>query len=150
MLKNTTKACLSFILITAVSVLFMFLIKKIDTPIISRIIMILFSIVILILFFLSGFTADAKIKKRKALKSYNLIIFIGVVVFVVSLVLSKFYIKSDFYLEKYFIFNIINQAMYLVLKSFFIPVNAITSFIAFLVTKLLYSIGLSVKYSLRK
>lgn len=150
MAKNTIKACLSYIIITAISVLMMFLIKKLDNPLISRIVMIIFSIIILMLFFVSGFTVDANLRKNKALKSYNIIILIGMIIFIASLVLSKFYIKAELYTEKYFIFNIFNQSMFLVLKSFFIPVNAITSFIAFIFTKVLYSLGVNSKYLLRK
>ena len=124
--------------------------KKLDNPLILRIVMIIYSIVILMLFYLSGFLVNTKYRKNKALKSYNLIIFIGLIIFIASLILSKFYIKAELFTEKYFIFNIMNQAMYLVLKSFFMPVNAITSFIAFLLTKLLYSLGVHSKYKLRK
>lgn len=150
MLKNTLRALLSYILITVISVLMMLSLKKLDNPLILRIVMIIYSIVILMLFYLSGFLVNTKYRKNKALKSYNLIIFIGLIIFIASLILSKFYIKAELFTEKYFIFNIMNQAMYLVLKSFFIPVNAITSFIAFLLTKLLYSLGIHSKYKLRK
>lgn len=150
MLKNTLRALLSYILITVISVLMMLSLKKLDNPLVLRIVMIIYSIVILMLFYLSGFLVNTKYRKNKALKSYNLIIFIGLIIFIASLILSKFYIKAELFTEKYFIFNIMNQAMYLVLKSFFIPVNAITSFIAFLMTKLLYSLGVHSKYKLRK
>ena len=150
MFKNTLRALLSYILITVISVLMMLSLKKLDNPLILRIVMIIYSIVILMLFYLSGFLVNTKYRKNKALKSYNLIIFIGLIIFIASLILSKFYIKAELFTEKYFIFNIMNQAMYLVLKSFFIPVNAITSFIAFLMTKLLYSLGVHSKYKLRK
>ena len=150
MFKNTLRALLSYILITVISVLMMLSLKKLDNPLILRIVMIIYSIVILMLFYLSGFLVNTKYRKNKALKSYNLIIFIGLIIFIASLILSKFYIKAELFTEKYFIFNIMNQAMYLVLKSFFIPVNAITSFIAFLLTKLLYSLGVHSKYKLRK
>lgn len=150
MFKNTLRALFSYILITVISVLMMISLKKLDNPLILRIVMIIYSIVILMLFYLSGFLVNIKYKKNKALKSYNLIIFIGLIIFIASLILSKFYIKAELFTEKYFIFNIMNQAMYLVLKSFFIPVNAITSFIAFLMTKLLYSLGVHSKYKLRK
>lgn len=150
MFKNTLRALFSYILITVISVLMMISLKKLDNPLILRIVMIIYSIVILMLFYLSGFLVNIKYKKNKALKSYNLIIFIGLIIFIASLILSKFYIKAELFTEKYFIFNIMNQAMYLVLKSFFIPVNAITSFIAFLLTKLLYSLGVHSKCKLRK
>lgn len=150
MFKNTLRALLSYILITVISVLMMLSLKKLDNPLILRIVMIIYSIVILMLFYLSGFLVNTKYRKNKALKFYNLIIFIGLIIFIASLILSKFYIKAELFTEKYFIFNIMNQAMYLVLKSFFIPVNAITSFIAFLLTKLLYSLGVHSKYKLRK
>lgn len=150
MFKNTLRALLSYILITIISVLMMLSLKKLDNPLVLRIVMIIYSIVILMLFYLSGFLVNTKYRKNKALKSYNLIIFIGLIIFIASLILSKFYIKAELFTEKYFIFNIMNQAMYLVLKSFFIPVNAITSFIAFLLTKLLYSLGVNSKYKLRK
>lgn len=150
MFKNTLRTLLSYILITVISVLMMLSLKKLDNPLILRIVMIIYSIVILMLFYLSGFLVNTKYRKNKALKSYNLIIFIGLIIFIASLILSKFYIKAELFTEKYFIFNIMNQAMYLVLKSFFIPVNAITSFIAFLITKLLYSLGVHSKYKLRK
>lgn len=150
MFKNTLRALISYILITVISVLMMLSLKKLDNPLILRIVMIIYSIVILMLFYLSGFLVNTKYRKNKALKSYNLIIFIGLIIFIASLILSKFYIKTELFTEKYFIFNIMNQAMYLVLKSFFIPVNAITSFIAFLLTKLLYSLGVNSKYKLRK
>lgn len=150
MLKNTLRALLSYILITVISVLMMLSLKKLDNPLVLRIVMIIYSIVILMLFYLSGFLVNTKYRKNKALKSYNLIIFIGLIIFIASLILSKFYIKAELFTEKYFIFNIMNQAMYLVLKSFFIPVNAITSCIAFLLTKLLYSLGVHSKYKLRK
>ncbi|WP_294985790.1 hypothetical protein [uncultured Fenollaria sp.] len=150
MFKNTLRALISYILITVISVLMMLSLKKLDNPLVLRIVMIIYSIVILMLFYLSGFLVNTKYRKNKALKSYNLIIFIGLIIFIASLILSKFYIKAELFTEKYFIFNIMNQAMYLVLKSFFIPVNAITSFIAFLMTKLLYSLGVHSKYKLRK
>ena len=150
MLKNTMRALISYILITVISVLMMLSLKKLDNPLILRIIMIIYSIVILMLFYLSSFLVNTRYRKNKSLKSYNLIIFIGQIIFIASLILSKFYIKAELFTEKYFIFNIMNQAMYLVLKSFFIPVNAITSFIAFLITKLLYSLGVHSKYKLRK
>lgn len=150
MFKNTLMALLSYILITVISVLMMLSLKKLDNPLVLRIVMIIYSLVILMLFFLSGFLVNTRYRKNKALKSYNLIIFIGLIIFIASLILSKFYIKAELFTEKYFIFNIMNQAMYLVLKSFFIPVNAITSFIAFLMTKLLYSLGVHSKYKLRK
>lgn len=150
MFKNTLNALLSYILITVISVLMMLSLKKLDNPLVLRIVMIIYSIVILMLFYLSGFLVNTRYKKNKALKSYNLIIFIGLIIFIASLILSKFYIKAELFTEKYFIFNIMNQAMYLVLKSFFIPVNAITSLIAFLLTKLLYSLGVTSKYKLRK
>lgn len=150
MFKNTLRALLSYILITIISVLMMLSLKKLDNPLVLRIVMIIYSIVILMLFYLSGFLVNTRYRKNKALKSYNLIIFIGLIIFIASLILSKFYIKAELFTEKYFIFNIMNQAMYLVLKSFFIPVNAITSFIAFLLTKLLYSLGVNSKYKLRK
>lgn len=150
MFKNTLRALLSYILITVISVLMMLSLKKLDNPLVLRIIMIIYSLVILMLFYLSGFLVNTRYRKNKALKSYNLIIFIGLIIFIASLILSKFYIKAELFTEKYFIFNIMNQAMYLVLKSFFIPVNAITSFIAFLITKLLYSLGVHSKYKLRK
>lgn len=150
MFKNTMRALVSYILITVISVLMMLSLKKLDNPLVLRIVMIIYSIVILMLFYLSGFLVNTKYRKNKALKSYNLIIFIGLIIFIASLILSKFYIKAELFTEKYFIFNIMNQAMYLVLKSFFIPVNAITSFIAFLMTKLLYSLGVHSKYKLRK
>ena len=150
MFKNTLRALLSYILITVISVLMMLSLKKLDNPLVLRIVMIIYSIVILMLFYLSGFLVNTRYRKNKALKSYNLIIFIGLIIFIASLILSKFYIKAELFTEKYFIFNIMNQAMYLVLKSFFIPVNAITSFIAFLLTKLLYSLGVNSKYKLRK
>lgn len=150
MFKNAMRALLSYILITVISVLMMLSLKKLDNPLILRIVMIIYSIVILMLFYLSGFLVNTRYRKNKALKSYNLIIFIGLIIFIASLILSKFYIKAELFTEKYFIFNIMNQAMYLVLKSFFIPVNAITSFIAFLMTKLLYSLGVHSKYKLRK
>lgn len=150
MFKNTLRALLSYILITVISVLMMLSLKKLDNPLVLRIVMIIYSIVILMLFYLSGFLVNTRYRKNKALKSYNLIIFIGLIIFIASLILSKFYIKAELFTEKYFIFNIMNQAMYLVLKSFFIPVNAITSFIAFLMTKLLYSLGVHSKYKLRK
>lgn len=150
MLKNTMRALISYILITVISVLMMLSLKKLDNPLVLRIVMIIYSIVILMLFYLSGFLVNTKYRKNKALKSYNLIIFIGLIIFIASLILSKFYIKAELFTEKYFIFNIMNQAMYLVLKSFFMPVNAITSFIAFLLTKLLYSLGVHSKYKLRK
>lgn len=150
MFKNTLRTLLSYILITVISVLMMLSLKKLDNPLILRIVMIIYSIVILMLFYLSGFLVNTKYRKNKALKSYNLIIFIGLIIFIASLILSKFYIKAELFTEKYFIFNIMNQAMYLVLKSFFVPVNAITSFIAFLLTKLLYSLGVNSKYKLRK
>lgn len=150
MLKNTMRALISYILITVISVLMMLSLKKLDNPLILRIIMIIYSIVILMLFYLSSFLVNTRYRKNKSLKSYNLIIFIGLIIFIASLILSKFYIKAELFTEKYFIFNIMNQAMYLVLKSFFIPVNAITSFIAFLITKLLYSLGVHSKYKLRK
>lgn len=150
MFKNTLRALISYILITVISVLMMLSLKKLDNPLVLRIVMIIYSIVILMLFYLSGFLVNTKYRKSKALKSYNLIIFIGLIIFIASLILSKFYIKAELFTEKYFIFNIMNQAMYLVLKSFFIPVNAITSFIAFLLTKLLYSLGVNSKYKLRK
>lgn len=150
MFKNTLRALISYILITVISVLMMLSLKKLNNPLILRIVMIIYSIVILMLFYLSGFLVNTKYRKNKALKSYNLIIFIGLIIFIASLILSKFYIKAELFTEKYFIFNIMNQAMYLVLKSFFIPVNAITSFIAFLLTKLLYSLGVHNKYKLRK
>lgn len=150
MFKNTMRALISYILITVISVLMMISLKKLDNPLILRIVMIIYSIVILILFYLSGFLVNTRYRKNKALKSYNLIIFIGLIIFIASLILSKFYIKAELFTEKYFIFNIMNQAMYLVLKSFFIPVNAITSCIAFLLTKLLYSLGVNSKYKLRK
>ena len=150
MFKNTLRALFSYILITVISVLMMLSLKKLDNPLVLRIVMIIYSIVILMLFYLSGFLVNTKYRKNKALKSYNLIIFIGLIIFIASLILSKFYIKAELFTEKYFIFNIMNQAMYLVLKSFFIPVNAITSFIAFLMTKLLYSLGVHSKYKLRK
>ena len=150
MFKNTLRALFSYILITVISVLMMLSLKKLDNPLVLRIVMIIYSIVILMLFYLSGFLVNTKYRTNKALKSYNLIIFIGLIIFIASLILSKFYIKAELFTEKYFIFNIMNQAMYLVLKSFFIPVNAITSFIAFLLTKLLYSLGVNSKYKLRK
>lgn len=150
MFKNTMRALLSYILITVISVLMMLSLKKLDSELVLRIVMIIHSIVILMLFYLSGFLVNTRYRKNKALKSYNLIIFIGLIIFIASLILSKFYIKAELFTEKYFIFNIMNQAMYLVLKSFFIPVNAITSFIAFLMTKLLYSLGVHSKYKLRK
>lgn len=150
MFKNTLRALISYILITVISVLMMLSLKKLDNPLVLRIVMIIYSLVILMLFYLSGFLVNTRYRKNKALKSYNLIIFIGLVIFIASLILSKFYIKAELFTEKYFIFNIMNQAMYLVLKSFFIPVNAITSFIAFLMTKLLYSLGVHSKYKLRK
>lgn len=150
MFKNTMRALFSYILITIISVLMMLSLKKLDNPLVLRIVMIIYSLVILMLFYLSGFLVNTRYKKNKALKSYNLIIFIGLIIFIASLILSKFYIKAELFTEKYFIFNIMNQAMYLVLKSFFIPVNAITSFIAFLMTKLLYSLGVHSKYKLRK
>lgn len=150
MFKNTLRALISYILITVISVLMMLSLKKLDNPLVLRIVMIIYSLVILMLFYLSGFLINTRYRKNKALKSYNLIIFIGLIIFIASLILSKFYIKAELFTEKYFIFNIMNQAMYLVLKSFFIPVNAITSFIAFLLTKLLYSLGIHSKYKLRK
>lgn len=150
MFKNTLRALVSYILITVISVLMMLSLKKLDNPLVLRIVMIIYSLVILMLFYLSGFLVNTRYRKNKALKSYNLIIFIGLIIFIASLILSKFYIKAELFTEKYFIFNIMNQAMYLVLKSFFIPVNAITSFIAFLLTKLLYSLGVHSKYKLRK
>lgn len=150
MFKNTMRALISYILITVISVLMMLSLKKLDNPLVLRIVMIIYSLVILMLFYLSGFLVNTRYRKNKALKSYNLIIFIGIIIFIASLILSKFYIKAELFTEKYFIFNIMNQAMYLVLKSFFIPVNAITSFIAFLMTKLLYSLGVHSKYKLRK
>lgn len=150
MFKNTLRALISYILITVISVLMMLSLKKLDNPLVLRIVMIIYSLVILMLFYLSGFLVNTRYRKNKALKSYNLIIFVGLIIFIASLILSKFYIKAELYTEKYFIFNIMNQAMYLVLKSFFIPVNAITSFIAFLMTKLLYSLGVHSKYKLRK
>ena len=150
MFKNTLRALILYILITVISVLMMLSLKKLDNPLVLRIVMIIYSIVILMLFYLSGFLVNTRYRKNKALKSYNLIIFIGLIIFIASLILSKFYIKAELFTEKYFIFNIMNQAMYLVLKSFFIPVNAITSFIAFLLTKLLYSLGVHSKYKLRK
>lgn len=140
MIKNTIKALFSYILITVVAVFMMLSLKKLTSPL----------VLILILFYLSGFLVNTRYRKNKALKSYNLIIFIGLIIFIASLIFSKFYIKAELFTEKYFIFNIINQAMYLVLKSFFIPVNAITSFIGFLLTKLLYSLGVISKYNLRK
>lgn len=150
MFKNTLRALISYILITVISVLMMLSLKKLDNPLVLRIVMIIYSLVILMLFYISGFLVNTRYSKKKALKSYNLIIFIGLIIFIASLILSKFYIKAELFTEKYFIFNIMNQAMYLVLKSFFIPVNAITSFIAFLLTKLLYSLGVHSKYKLRK
>ena len=150
MFKNTMRALVSYILITVISVLMMLSLKKLDNPLVLRIVMIIYSLVLLMLFYLSGFLVNTRYRKNKALKSYNLIIFIGLIIFIASLILSKFYIKAELFTEKYFIFNIMNQAMYLVLKSFFIPVNAITSFIAFLMTKLLYSLGVHSKYKLRK
>ena len=150
MFKNTLRALLSYILITVISVLMMLSLKKLDNPLVLRIVMIIYSLVLLMLFYLSGFLVNTRYRKNKALKSYNLIIFIGLIIFIASLILSKFYIKAELFTEKYYIFNIMNQAMYLVLKSFFIPVNAITSFIAFLMTKLLYSLGVHSKYKLRK
>lgn len=150
MFKNTLRALISYILITVISVLMMLSLKKLDNPLVLRIVMIICSLVLLMLFYLSGFLVNTRYRKNKALKSYNLIIFIGLIIFIASLILSKFYIKAELFTEKYFIFNIMNQAMYLVLKSFFIPVNAITSFIAFLITKLLYSLGVHSKYKLRK
>lgn len=150
MFKNTLRALISYILITVISVLMMLSLKKLDNPLVLMIVMIIYSLVILMLFYLSGFLVNTRYRKNKALKSYNLIIFIGLIIFIASLILSKFYIKAELFTEKYFIFNIMNQAMYLVLKSFFIPVNAITSFIAFLLTKLLYSLGVHSKYKLRK
>ena len=150
MFKNTMRALFSYILITVISVLMMLSLKKLDNPLVLRIVMIIYSLLILMLFYLSGFLVNTRYRKNKALKSYNLIIFIGIIIFIASLILSKFYIKAELFTEKYFIFNIMNQAMYLVLKSFFIPVNAITSFIAFLITKLLYSLGVHSKYKLRK
>lgn len=150
MFKNTLRALLSYILITVISVLMMLSLKKLDNPLVLRIVMIIYSLVLLMLFYLSGFLVNTRYRKNKALKSYNLIIFIGLIIFIASLILSKFYIKAELFTEKYFIFNIMNQAMYLVLKSFFIPVNAITSCIAFLLTKLLYSLGVNSKYKLRK
>lgn len=150
MFKNTMRALISYIVITVISVLMMLSLKKLDNPLVLRIVMIIYSLVLLMLFYLSGFLVNTRYRKNKALKSYNLIIFIGLIIFIASLILSKFYIKAELFTEKYFIFNIMNQAMYLVLKSFFIPVNAITSFIAFLLTKLLYSLGVHSKYKLRK
>lgn len=150
MFKNTMRALISYILITVISVLMMLSLKKLDNTLVLRIVMIIYSLVLLMLFYLSGFLVNTRYRKNKALKSYNLIIFIGLIIFIASLILSKFYIKAELFTEKYFIFNIMNQAMYLVLKSFFIPVNAITSFIAFLLTKLLYSLGVHSKYKLRK
>lgn len=150
MFKNTLMVLISYILITVISVLMMLSLKKLDNPLVLRIVMIIYSLVLLMLFYLSGFLVNTRYRKNKALKSYNLIIFIGLIIFIASLILSKFYIKAELFTEKYFIFNIMNQAMYLVLKSFFIPVNAITSFIAFLLTKLLYSLGVHSKYKLRK
>lgn len=150
MFKNTLRALISYILITVISVLMMLSLKKLDNTLVLRIVMIIYSLVLLMLFYLSGFLVNTRYRKNKALKSYNLIIFIGLIIFIASLILSKFYIKAELFTEKYFIFNIMNQAMYLVLKSFFIPVNAITSFIAFLMTKLLYSLGVHSKYKLRK
>lgn len=150
MFKNTLRALISYILITVISVLMMLSLKKLDNPLVLRIVMIIYSLVLLMLFYLSGFLVNTRYRKNKVLKSYNLIIFIGLIIFIASLILSKFYIKAELFTEKYFIFNIMNQAMYLVLKSFFIPVNAITSFIAFLMTKLLYSLGVHSKYKLRK
>lgn len=150
MFKNTLRALISYILITVISVLMMLSLKKLDNPLVLRIVMIIYSLVLLMLFYLSGFLVNTRYRKNKALKSYNLIIFIGLIIFIASLIFSKFYIKAELFTEKYFIFNIMNQAMYLVLKSFFIPVNAITSFIAFLMTKLLYSLGVHSKYKLRK
>lgn len=150
MFKNTLRALISYILITVISVLMMLSLKKLDNPLVLRIVMIIYSLVLLMLFYLSGFLVNTRYRKNKALKSYNLIIFIGLIIFIASLILSKFYIKAELFTEKYFIFNIMNQAMYLVLKSFFMPVNAITSFIAFLLTKLLYSLGVHSKYKLRK
>ncbi|MFR7870976.1 MAG: hypothetical protein ACLU2L_00495 [Fenollaria timonensis] len=150
MFKNTMRALISYIVITVISVLMMLSLKKLDNPLVLRIVMIIYSLVLLMLFYLSGFLVNTRYRKNKALKSYNLIIFIGLIIFIASLILSKFYIKAELFTEKYFIFNIMNQAMYLVLKSFFIPVNAITSFIAFLMTKLLYSLGVHSKYKLRK
>lgn len=150
MFKNTMRTLISYILITVISVLMMLSLKKLDNPLVLRIVMIIYSLVLLMLFYLSGFLVNTRYRKNKALKSYNLIIFIGLIIFIASLILSKFYIKAELFTEKYFIFNIMNQAMYLVLKSFFIPVNAITSFIAFLMTKLLYSLGVHSKYKLRK
>lgn len=150
MFKNTLRALISYILITVISVLMMLSLKKLDNTLVLRIVMIIYSLVLLMLFYLSGFLVNTRYRKNKVLKSYNLIIFIGLIIFIASLILSKFYIKAELFTEKYFIFNIMNQAMYLVLKSFFIPVNAITSFIAFLMTKLLYSLGVHSKYKLRK
>lgn len=150
MFKNTLRALISYILITVISVLMMLSLKKLDNPLVLRIVMIIYSLVLLMLFYLSGFLVNTRYRKNKTLKSYNLIIFIGLIIFIASLILSKFYIKAELFTEKYFIFNIMNQAMYLVLRSFFIPVNAITSFIAFLLTKLLYSLGVHSKYKLRK
>lgn len=150
MLKNTIKAVLSYILITVLSVFMMLSLKKLTSPIIQRLVMIIYSLIILILFYLSGYLVNTRCRMRKTLKSYNLIIFIGTIIFLISLILAKFYIKAELFTEKYFIFNMINQAMYLVLRSFFIPVNAITAFIAFLLTKLLYSLGVKGKYRLRK
>ena len=150
MFKNTLRALISYILITVISVLMMLSLKRLDSELVLRIVMIIYSLVLLMLFYLSGFLVNTRYRKNKALKSYNLIIFIGLIIFIASLILSKFYINAELFTEKYFIFNIMNQAMYLVLKSFFIPVNAITSFIAFLLTKLLYSLGVHNKYKLRK
>lgn len=150
MFKNTIKAVLSYILITVLSVFMMLSLKKLTSSIIQRGVMLIYSLIILILFYLSGYLVNTRYRMRKTLKSYNLIIFIGTIIFLISLILAKFYIKAELFTEKYFIFNMINQAMYLVIRSFFIPVNAITAFIAFLLTKLLYSLGVKGKYRLRK
>ena len=96
MFKNTLRALLSYILITVISVLMMLSLKKLDNPLVLRIVMIIYSLVLLMLFYLSGFLVNTRYRKNKALKSYNLIIFIGLIIFIASLIFSKFYINLVF------------------------------------------------------
>ena len=64
MIKNTIKALFSYILITVVAVFMMLSLKKLTSPLVLRIVMILYSLIILILFYLSGFLVNTRYRKN--------------------------------------------------------------------------------------
>lgn len=153
-MKNSFKVFFSYILLNILSVFFMwgltFLSKSDNFAFLNLILRIFLSTLILYFFFLSG-KSVMRIKKKKGLyMSYNMVIFIGLVIFLLSFAFNMFRMTVPIYEESYFLYNLYIQPQYFILKTLGLKYTPLSGLLSLILPLPFVLAGIFVKNNRRK